>query len=772
MIKGFSVTRLAVTTSLLALTALSSGAHASDAAPAASTDEAGVGEADIVVTAQKRSERLRDVPMSITALGTEQLSRANVVRTADLAKFVPGLTYSESISALPIYNIRGIGFQSDSAASAPTVSVYNDQVPLPYAAMARGSTLDLERVEVLKGPQGTLFGQNSTGGAINYIAARPTDQLSAGLDLTYQRFNEVDAQGFISDRLSDDVGIRLSFRTEHRFDGWQRTYIPGDDRTLGEKHFTTGRLLLDWNVGSKLKLTFNANGWIDKSDSIAAQLIRYAPTVTPPPPEQAAILSVFPPAPRNWRAAQWNADQNLRRDNNYFQLSLRADWELSDQLLLTSITAYQELNMFEPRDIDGTNFSNIYPTSIVDTQNFSQELRLSGSLDRVKWMLGANYAHDRANESRVFVDFFGSNAKIGPFPLDNFDEQNDQKVETIAAFGSIDVNLTDSLVAQGSMRYTQSNNDHLGCLFDNGDGHMAAAISLITGGPIPAGACVTLLPGFTPAITSIPSKLNEDSLSWRTGLSWKSGNEVLLYANVTKGYKAGSFYIIPALSVNQLTPVRQESVMAYEAGFRFTPVPRLHFDGAAFYYDYKGKQLSGFVATGFPFGNLPALIAIPKSHVVGGEASVTWQAASGLRLLGSATYSRSKVDSDFFTSDPLGLAINLKGQPFANTPKWGLLADAEYRFDVGSGMQAYFGGNVSYRSQTYSVVGKSPEFKLPSYALTDLRAGLEKDRWRLQVFGQNVFNVQYPVAVFVGVDTVAKQAGFGATYGVTIGYKF
>src|SRR5258706_3450863 len=171
---------------------------------------------EIIVTAQKRSERLNDVPMSITALTGERLQELQVLQVSDLSRVVPGFSYQPSDYGTPVYSIRGIGFKDVAVAVAPTVSVYIDQVPLPYSVETQGAAFDVDRVEVLKGPQGTLFGQNSTGGAMNFIAAKPTEHLEAGADATYGRFNEADAQGFLSGPLSDTVSARVAVRNEQR----------------------------------------------------------------------------------------------------------------------------------------------------------------------------------------------------------------------------------------------------------------------------------------------------------------------------------------------------------------------------------------------------------------------------------------------------------------------------------------------------------------------------------------------------------------------------
>ena len=181
-----------------------------------------LGLQEIVVTAQKRSERVNDVPLSITAVTGSGLQEQGVTSPSDLERVVPGFTFQPSSRMAPVYSIRGIGFLDTSIANSPAVTVYLDQVPLPFLAMTEGVSFDLARVEVLKGPQGTLFGQNSTGGAVNYIAAKPTVETSAGLEATLGRFQETDVEGFVSGPISNTLGYRVAVRTEQRGD-WQHS---------------------------------------------------------------------------------------------------------------------------------------------------------------------------------------------------------------------------------------------------------------------------------------------------------------------------------------------------------------------------------------------------------------------------------------------------------------------------------------------------------------------------------------------------------------------
>jgi iron complex outermembrane recepter protein len=228
--------QLLASAALVCSPAFAQDAPAATSAPSASE---AVGADEIIVTAQKRSERLMDVPLSISASTGDTLKQHGISSPGDLQKVVPGFTYAESAYGAPIFTIRGIGFYDEAIAIAPTVSVYVDQVPVPFSRMAEGTALDLERVEVLKGPQGTLFGQNSTGGAINYIAAKPTDTFHAGADISYARFNSVDAQGYVSGPLADGLTARIAGQYQ-RSDDWQKSVT--SDRTLGSRRSGPGGL--------------------------------------------------------------------------------------------------------------------------------------------------------------------------------------------------------------------------------------------------------------------------------------------------------------------------------------------------------------------------------------------------------------------------------------------------------------------------------------------------------------------------------------------------
>lgn len=740
--------------------------------------------ADIIVTAQKRSERLQDVPMSITAATGNQLTTRGVTNPEQLEKVVPGFTINKTLYGPAVYFIRGIGFNDTTLGVSPAVSVYMDQLPIPFSPMARGATLDLERVEVLKGPQGTFFGQNSTGGAINFIAAKPTDELKAGFDLTYGRFNEVDAEVFVSGPLSKTLSARLAVRNEYRGD-WQKGYTT--DESLGKKDFHNGRLLVDWNPAERIKVELSATGWQDTSDSQQPQFVRFDP-LQPDPVLQAPILypiATFPTAPNNSRAAAWDPGRDFSQDNWFYQFGGRIDVELTDAINLTSLTSYAKYGHHLVTEFDATSYPLSLNDQNGDIRSFSQELRLSGSAagDRIKWMIGGNYQNDRVFERLISDPNTVSTNQIAPgFIIKSFYVDNLQKIETKAVFGSLDLKFSDTLTAQGSVRYTTQDRDFAGCLHDSGDGSLAGAFSLFPNPPhtFQPGDCVTLTAAFA-AEPNVTDSVTENNLSWRASLNWKPDQNTLLYANITKGYKGGSFGTIPYILATQAQLIKQESVLAYEIGGKLSLLDRkLQLDGAVFYYDYTDKQLNGFRNIP-PFLAVPGLVTIPKATVKGAEISAMLRPIERLTISANATYVHSRIDKN--PANPIDFLgrqnANFVGRPFSSTPKWQGVADAEYRFPVSGSLDAYVGSSMTWHSATTGLLASGDPVadalvKMPSYVLLDVRAGLEtQDKsWRLEAWGRNVTNKFYLVGNLRNADYYTRFTGMPVTYGISLFYRY
>lgn len=816
----------ALVTAMLAMPAYAQSADAGAAAP--QYDE-------IIVTAQKREQKLSDVGMAITAVSGEMLATKGVLAVEDLVKVEPSLQYTKSSNGPPVYSIRGVGFYDQSLASAPAVSLYLDEQPFSFSALSKGAMLDVQRVEVLKGPQGTLYGQNATGGAINFIAAKPTDQFAAGADASIGRFNATSVGGFVSGPLGDTLRARLAFQIDQG-GAWQRSNTRDDK--LGDKDLKTGRLLLNWAPTSDFTATLNLNGFLNRSESqagqfagtrlqgpeyITASLVAMGPGVAnyllthplaflPAAPGSADYASypaaikarLVSPSPNKPRAADWLAGTHPKLHENYYQATLRLEYSLSDTIGVTSLTKYENYRQNNQIDLGGVNALALTADIYGKVDSVAQELRLHGSFDdkRAEWVLGVNYAHDKAfedaNEPTTSSGTFLTGGAVGSVPLPppfnvpfpNFEVIHYSTTKTASIFANLEYKLSDQFSVHGGIRYTNVVGTAASCAQVDSAGLsliLASISSALAGSPqapIAPGACNTFLPNGTQGLYRTRQK--EHNIPWRVGVDWKLSPNNLLYATISKGYKAGGSPALGATAWQQLIPITQESLLAYEVGFKLSMLDRtLHANGSLFYYDYSNKQLLGRIPdpNGI-FGAQLSLVNIPKSRETGAELSVDWTPVKGLTLSGSATYLDAKVTSHFINYGPYPTGVSdtldFYGQSFPYTPKWSLSAGARYEWPVGERLNAWVSANGSYQTGSISTFGAKevtpglPRLEIPAYGLLDLAAGLDTadGHWRFQVFGKNVTNKYYITNIFYQIDSVVKYSGMPATYGLSARYRY
>lgn len=748
---------------------------------------------EIIVTAQKREQSLNDVGLSITAATADELDALGITDTGDLAKITPGFTFTKSQDGTPLYTLRGVGFNDYTLGASPAVSVYVDQVPLAYGAFTQGASLDLERVEVLKGPQGILFGQNSTGGAINYIAAKPTYSFEAGMTASYGRFDTFDGEAFVSGPLSDTFALRIAGAITDS-GPWQKNYTR--DETLGKQKSLRGRFSALLEPADGLSFLLSVNGWQDKSDTQAGQLQglflqideaavaagcgNFCDTV-----ETARRIDEFRSqelAPQNARAANWGDDRELDRDDGFWQASLRADIDLSSDVALTSITAFSKYNENYDVDRDGTALSNAGVIADGKVESFSQELRLSGETGIINWLVGGNYASNDVRSANNILTGDSTNTAILPAPLPWIADSVTtitQDIEDIAVFGNLEAAVTDQLTLLGGARYTESKNDYTSCM--TGDigmqvtfGVLSDVLSGTPGGALGPDTCLSMYAGtFETTITPFEDNLKEDNFSWRVGANFEVNSDILLYALASRGFKSGSFPTVPASTTAQFTPVTQESVTAFEAGAKFTLADRkVQLNLAGFHYIYDDKQVRGLVIDPI-FNQLEQLVNIPKARINGAEVEVTARPVNGLTLRGAVTYVDSKV-TKFTGINNERILADYSGSALPFSPKWHVVADFNYEIPMTAALDLYLGSNLLYNSATSSTLGVAPSSVIDSFTTVDVRAGVKSSdgRWSAGVWGRNVFNEYYWTNQFVTQDVVVRYAAKPATYGVTIKYNF
>lgn len=748
----------------------------------------------VTVTAQKRAQDVNDVPMSIVAMSAEDLETRGFEDVDDLDKLVPGFTATATNSGSPVYSLRGVGLYlyDSGVGAAPAVSVYIDEVGLPSPAMTSGAAFDLERVEILKGPQGTLFGQNATGGAVNFIAAKPTDELSAGISSSFDQHGKIDAEAYLSGPLADTVQARLALGVTQG-GAWQESVTrPGDE--LGDSDLSRGRLLIDWQASENLDFSFNATLARDKSDAKAGQFSEFHPAFggdTHPNPVNQAALSSAVIVPDSPELADWTPGTNTN-DNQFDFYSLRTNYALTDSVTLTSLTAYQEVEIVKKIDQDGVAFDNLTINPFGRAETLSQELRLSGATDRMDWVFGLNYEDSDVINSLFYDSDLSANYAFGPgFAYDRINSENTSSIETAAFFANLEYALTEQLSVQLGGRYTDSSIDSVSCTSGDdsapGDPGLPDFVNFLAsvlgpGSPgLVGGDCIMLEASAGPnAVPTGPiaQTLSEDNVSWRTALTYSLLNDTIIYANISRAYKSGA--IIPAggLTRASYTPTTQERITAYEAGFKaplFDGTTQLN--GSAFFYDYEDKQVP-YLVYDPAFGVLPALGNVPKSEVQGIELQLVTRPLDGLDLSVAATYLDTEVTEDFLV--PTGLSptdvSNVKGVELPNTPDLSIVADSQYRWNVNSSMEMYVGAGLTYVGDAFSRFpqrsGGAPI--LPSYTLLDLRAGIGPvdGNWDIQIWGRNVTDEYYRTTDNNSVDTSYHYAGQGSNFGVTLNYAF
>ncbi|MGE4323420.1 MAG: TonB-dependent receptor [Sphingobium sp.] len=839
------------------------------------------GIVDIVVTAQKRAQALNDVGLTISAASGDTLLQRGITDTADLGKIVPGFTATASPYATPVYTLRGIGLYDYSFGSAPSVAVYVDEIARPFPVTQMGVTLDLERAEVLKGPQGTLFGQSATGGAINYIAAKPTDTFQAGADLSYERFGKMDASGFVSGPLSDTLKARLAVRAVEG-GAWQYSVSRPDDKN-GDTKQLMGRLLVDWEPTDRLRFALNINGMRDRSDTQQAQFISNQLNVVGAPGsgnpfervDPAAFAALTTPGSANFdgsfvdrqavvfgrltglgfapgamvtqgdaanqaaylggpngdgsalctdssdrciRQAEWSNDWPTSSNDRYWQVALRTDYDLTDDLTLTSLTSFQQTKINKYFDNDATTAGALNEQLFGSVKSFSQELRVSGRNGGLNWIVGGNYDWSKIEDNVLFRTFDLSLNEV--FPGARFDGLNSnikQTIKNYAAFANADFEVTPNFTIQGGIRYTKSTRRAATC---NTDTDPEQYLSGTFGNPnrmdlqtvfgafrvdangnnvdnpndhrtVLPGQCYVLNANVAPddpaylrpIIDPWQQKLTEDNVSFRVGASYKFDGGTLLYATLSQGYKSGIISGVSPSTTSQYIPATQEKVLAYEAGFKAPLFDRkIQLNAAGFYYDYSDKQVRARVRDDI-FGLLETLVNVPKSYIWGLEAELLAQPVEGLSLSWSGTYLKSKVTSSFDSVggralyNQGGYTGDFMGSPLTFTPNYSSVFDGQYQTSFIGGVDGFVGTTITYTSRDnatfYNDVVKADGYFRREHTLLDMRAGLADPDggWRLTFFARNLTNEYYETTIFTGIESSYRYSGRPRTFGLQLSVR-
>jgi iron complex outermembrane receptor protein len=687
---------------------------------------------DIVVTAQKRSENLQNVPIAISAVTSSTIERLGVSSVADLSVAVPALNAAESAGRL-VVSLRGIGTSAVTPGLENPIALYIDGV---YIASQVGSlaalTNNIERIEVLKGPQGTLFGRNATGGLISVITKDPGPQFSGKLDLSYGRFQTVTGNAYVSGPLSDTVGFSVSLHDVRMGDGWGKNVTTGNDiYRIKRDFYTQGKLVFNPADGTKFTLI---GDYANQKNSMAALTGGTGDIV----PETGFVQPNI----------GWNAHSSVDPMSKVKQggVSLKWNQEIGSDLNLTSITAYRKNKFVQEIDLD--TVPERFTEFVVQTRDkqFTQELQLSNrSAGPLKWTLGA-YLYRGESEEFTTPDEPWVRIPIADLAI-NVDSK--MRIGSEAAF------------AQATYEVAEGTNLTLGGRYS----HEKRVIHDSTQSTFPLSG--------TPA-DGVTVSFPKDSVSasvftYRVSLDHRFSPEVLAYASINSGFKSGGFNLPTPGSA----PFKPEKLRAYEVGLKTDLLDRrLRANLAAFYYDYSDIQVQKF--EGVTIGTINGA----KARSYGIDGDLTAILSDRLSLTGGATWLSPKFTE--FEGCPVSTPNggippspgSCKGNLLPLAAKLTATGNVNYSIDAVGG-KLELNGNVAYNSGFYTEVDNSIHQK--RFALLGAQATWTdpSDQFEISVFGRNLTNQRVNAIAFTsagGTRLVAYREP--RIYGARIGYKF
>jgi iron complex outermembrane receptor protein len=699
---------------------------------AADDDTSAENDGVIIVSAQKRDQNILDVPAAISALGEDVLQAAQVNKFSDLTAVSPSLTITTSgnKNQNPI-SLRGIGAVSFSTASEPSVLVIIDEIPLLLPGQAFGNLTDVARVEVLRGPQGTLFGKSASAGVINIVTQPSTSELTGYVEASLTNDEEYRVQGGLSGPLGPDGGFRISaFYSD--FDGFLRNLVTGN--SIGQEE--------TWGVRGKFNYTFGAvdvqliadyseavdNGGVDTF----RRLDRVRANGTPA--NQSFDLTGITPGPTN-RNVRIN-DESVN-DSKQLLLAAKINVDLGFATL-TSISSYQNWKYLAENDQDLTPVRSIFQDTFYDAKNFTQELRLtSPSGGDFDYVVGVYFADGDTDRSFIRI------APTTPPLRQNWG--SNAKIRNYAAFAQLGYDISPTtLVSLGA----RLNREEISVSFQD---NRTTPASLFVG---------------SDAETAFTGKL---------ALQQFFENDLMLFASIATGYKGQAYDV--SSGFNQIRadqPIRSESSVAYEIGLKGQALNNIaQFQLVAFWTDYDDFQAQGINNTLL----VPQfeLTNVGKLRTRGIEFETSLRPTDGLTLFTSAAYVDAKVrefpnaqcyfgqtvaQGCVFDTASNQFLQDLAGESLANAPDFKFNVGFNFETPVSSGIELVMNGNYTWQSEVNFSSNANPRSVQGAYGIGNASIGLQDsgDAWRVSLFVNNLFDQDY-VSRIVD-DTTARNDPF------------
>ena len=681
---------------------------------------------EIVVTAQKRTENLQDVPVAVTAISGDDLASLEKGTIESIAQQMPGLSFSRAGGQSFIY-LRGIGSDIQGSASDPSVALNIDGAYVGRFELGATQFFDLDRVEVLRGPQGTLYGRNSTGGVINLISRGPGSEFDARLRASYSSFQRREVEAAVGGPLDEMFGVRVAVRYS-KDNGFTDDLDPRGSNRIDDQNILGLRGTFSVKVSEAIDLKLIADHTRSRNGNTSVI-----------PLDNLGLAQTRGAVPT--KVGQTRNDLDTFDHWTTSGFVGQAGVNLTPELTFTSITALRRFNQRFLFNTDGTEIDITRTQFKRDYRSFTQEARFNWDSDRLRAVVGGFFL-DEDNKGTLGLPRIGGIAVPTTFVF-----PARTKTKSYAAFADTTLYVTPRIGIIAGIRYSKDKKDDRTLR-----GTIAGSAGIFGTNPL-------VLNG------SRNVKDNWDALTPRFGLEFKPNRDLLFYATASRGFKSGGLN-----SYDLNAPFDPETIWAYEAGAKTELLDRrLRLNGSVFHYDYSDLQVSTFL-NGFTVVTNAA-----SAKIDGGELEAAFRAAPGLTLTGSVGYLDAKY-IDFLT--PFGVnpnrttrIIDVSGNRLRNAPEWKLSGGLDYDAPISETLIVRASAQASHTSRTFFSQFNENIASNGPLTLVDARLGLGSfdGRWEVALFGKNLTDEDYLANVvrFTSTTDFAKDT---ARIGNALGY--
>ncbi|MFT5482525.1 MAG: iron complex outermembrane receptor protein [Halieaceae bacterium] len=697
---------------------------------------------EVIVTAQKRSQSVQEIPLAVTAMGADMLDERGITDIASMVSSVPGMHFGQSGSNTRI-TIRGIGTEQTTVTGDPGVAFHIDGVYQARSSAGNALFYDLARVEVLRGPQGTLYGRNATGGSVNLVTKAPDEELGGSLEAQIGNYNQRRLRGVFNTPLVEDkLFMRISGQTEAR-DGYYENITPGAD-DIQDVDSLDIRAQFLYLATDTLDARLSFNYATTEGAGYGAKAIGDYPG--PPPFLINPKFATATPNPSDPRKVAYNdlAD----RDNSREGLTLTLNWDLGS-VAFKSITAWQDNKVDIVRDLDFSNADIMNENSAQDSTQYSQEFQLSSTdSDALEWIAGLYWLSEETdanywlNDQGDGLSAFFAKIDVGlPDPA-YFGNTSTTNADSFGAFGQVSYHVSDNLKLTGGLRYSKDEKS----------------------------SDVFRKEFTSPTAVDFTKEKDWDSVTWKLGADWFVSEDSMLYASVSTGFKSGGF-----LQSSGTDPYEPEEILAWEIGSKNRLYDdRLQANISAYFYEYTDMQLTTIR------GQTAVTTNAGEADIQGIEVELVANPTDGLTLTGSLAYTDAEF-TEYSDRDPQDRAAgvqDLSGNRLARTPEYTFNLSAAYTWDFDSGsltssITHYYSDEVFF-----TAYNRKDGDTQDSYHRTDARLAFTSadDTWHVALAAKNLEDdeiasqIQLPNAQLGGIGTVQWQAPL--TYTLTFGYNF